>query len=277
LVHPIHAAVKGRSRFKVAGLYRSDSCRTFLEIELSKQSDILSISASTLTGNLLVIHNPGRTSTEIAVVILRLVLTYSKRKKSGRPQRVPIEKTYATITRNGSRLDDNRSSRRIMREMVVRAEPQKGEPWHLMRAADVLDNQDSDGRLGLSGETAILKISKFGPNMLPESVPRSGLSIFLSQFKSFPVALLGVAGGISIFTGGIVDAIVIAAVVAINAAIGYVTESGSEKTIHSLKRLVRPNASVIRGGVIEEKSTEEIVPGDILVLRPGSYSSKHNT
>lgn len=59
--------------------------------------------------------------------------------------------------------------------------------------------------------------------------------MLIEQFKSLPVALLGVAAGISIFTGGIIDAVVILGVVGLNAAIGYVTESQSERIINSLK------------------------------------------
>ena len=99
----------------------------------------------------------------------------------------------------------------------------------------------------------------------------SGLSILIDQFKSLPVALLGAAAGLSIVTGGIADALVILGVVAINGAIGYITESQSEKTIHSLKSLVRPSALIIREGSLREIGAEDIVPGDIIVLRPGSY------
>ncbi len=114
-------------------------------------------------------------------------------------------------------------------------------------------------------------MKKFGPNLLPESVPRSGLSILIEQFNSIPNALLGAAAGLSILTGGIADAVVIAGVVVINAVIGYVTESQAEKTIHSLKSLVRPSSLVIRDGIYKEIPAEEVVTGDILVFRPGSY------
>ena len=60
-------------------------------------------------------------------------------------------------------------------------------------------------------------------------------------------------------------------VVGINAVIGYVTESKSEKTINSLKSLVRPTALVRRDGETVQVGVEEVVPGDQLVLRPGSY------
>jgi P-type Ca2+ transporter type 2C len=114
-------------------------------------------------------------------------------------------------------------------------------------------------------------LRSIGPNVLPEAVPRSGWSILLGQLTSLPVVLLGCAAALSIFTGGIADALVIAGVVAINAVIGYVTESGTEKTINALKGLVRPSALVLREGKIREINSADVVVGDIIVLRPGSY------
>jgi Ca2+-transporting ATPase len=154
---------------------------------------------------------------------------------------------------------------------VVHSEDQLAQPWHLLEAHDLLEQLESHSALGLSRSEALSRLKKYGPNVLPESVPRSGFSIFIAQFKSLPVALLGVAAGISVATAGIADAVVIAAVVLINAVIGYVTESQAERTIHSLKTLVRPQALVVRDGAAEEIPAEEVVPGDVLVLRPGTY------
>jgi len=95
--------------------------------------------------------------------------------------------------------------------------------------------------------------------------------MLLEQFTSLPVALLGVAAGISLLTGGVADAVVIAGVVALNATIGYVTESQTEQTIHALTNLVRPSAQVLRDGGFCAVRGEEVVPGDMLILRPGSY------
>src|SRR5947207_15239834 len=80
----------------------------------------------------------------------------------------------------------------------------------------------------------------YGPNVLPESEARSEWGIFFDQFASLPVGLLTVAAGLSLVTGGLAEAAVILSVVAINATIGYLTESQSEKTIQSLKHLVTP-------------------------------------
>lgn len=155
--------------------------------------------------------------------------------------------------------------------MVDNAEDQKEESWHTLDIQGVLTYFASSDVSGLTTETSALYLKKYGPNLLPESVPRSGWSIFFDQFKSIPVALLGVAAGVSLVTGGIADALVIAFVVSVNGIIGYTTESQAEKTINSLKSLVRPSAVVVRDGKTQEVAAEQIVPGDLLVLRPGSY------
>lgn len=155
--------------------------------------------------------------------------------------------------------------------MVGNAEDQKEESWHIQGTKDVLTYFASSDVAGLTKERSSLHLKKYGPNLLPESVPRSGWSIFFDQFKSLPVALLGVAAGVSLVTGGLADALVIAFVVGINGVIGYTTESQAEKTINSLKSLVRPSAVVIRDGKSQDVAAEQIVPGDLLVLRPGSY------
>ncbi len=88
---------------------------------------------------------------------------------------------------------------------------------------------------------------------------------------SLPVALLAAAAGLSVATGGLADAVVIMAVVGINAIIGYFTESEAEKTINSLKKLIRPYALVMREGGLLEIPAMQVLVGDILVLKPGTY------
>ncbi|MCL4456667.1 MAG: cation-transporting P-type ATPase, partial [Nitrospirae bacterium] len=254
MVQTIHAAVNGRARYKVKGLRRSESLRRHLELNLSGREGINYFFVNTLTGNVLVCFNTHSTPHTIASLIEGIAIKYSN------------EKT----TRNDS-AKKSIISRRKLRKSVIHAEDQTVKTWHFMEAQGVLDLSGVDKSHGLSYESAKERLKKFGPNVLPESVPRSGLSILMGQFMSLPVALLGVAAGVSVLTGGLADAVVIMGVVAINAAIGYTTESHAEKTIHSLKSLVRPSALVIRDGNIKEIGAEQVVPGDILVLRPGSY------
>ncbi len=282
MVQAIHVSVKGRARYKIKGLYRSESLKKHLKLRLSEKEEISHFSVNALTGNILVFFNSGNNVHAIASVIEGIVIEYkeavdshqstidSQRSKNNKKKtgnyRLP------TVDYQPSRVDSRQPyTRRKLRKAVIHAEYQRVEPWHLMKALEVIASLETSKDSGLLWQTAKEKLKKYGPNILPEAVPRSGFSIFIDQFKSLPVALLGVAAGISILTGGIADALVIMGVVTINAAIGYITESQAEKTIHSLKSLVRPSALVMREGSLKEIGAEDIVPGDILILRPGSY------
>lgn len=276
MVQVIHASVKGRARYKIKGLYRSESLKRHIVLRLTEKEGISHFFVNDLTGNVLVFFNSDNNVHKIASVIKDIVIEHNNRI----PPRVinsQIEPFRSSMPETStSSFQDNGTkksivSRRKLRKAIVRSEDQIIKPWHLMNASEVVATLETSKNSGLSLETAKERLKKYGPNVLPESVPRSGFSIFIDQFKSLPVILLGIAAGISALTGGIADALVIMSVVIINATIGYTTESQSEKIIHSLKSLVRPSAFVIRDGRPKEIGAEDIVLGDILVLRPGSY------
>jgi Ca2+-transporting ATPase len=273
VVRKIHDSVPGRARYKVVGLYRSESLKEHLEAGLSNVEGITKVSANTLTGSLLVFFDSLNTPETVSVLIRDIARKYEGNghlPPESSLQPAPGVQDHKVLKPEYTVSDDVKS-RRKLRRLVTQAEEQAVEAWHTVESPSVLERMGSSPVTGLSGENAEFRLKKFGPNLLPESVPRSGLSILLDQFNSIPNALLGVAAGLSVLTGGIADAVVIAGVVVINAAIGYVTESQAEKTIHTLKSLVRPSALVVRDGIYKEVPAGEVVPGDILVFRPGSY------
>ena len=277
MISTVHA-VKGRVRFKVACLYRAESLGSAIESALNAHDGVSDVSVNVLTGSVLVFFNSGNTVESIRTVIeqtvridtgnvepydnmlLPALKSGSEPPLTERPQASPID-----------RGRKNPKNRRQVRKSILSAEEQSEEAWHQKEASEILLTQEVSTVYGLTSKGVTERVKRFGPNLLPESVPRSGFSIFAEQFKSLPVALLGVAAGVSIATGGIVDAVVIAGVVLINGVIGYTTETQAEKTINSLKNLVRPSALCLREGVLISVPSEDIVPGDILVLRPGSY------
>ena len=260
MVQAIHTSVKGRARYKIKGLYRSESLKKHIECRLLGKEGISHFSVNAITGNILIFFNSNNNTHTIASVIEGIVIEHKETVGS-----------QQSSVRRSTGEHRQLQSRRKLRRAITHAEDQRIESWHLMESPDVIALLETSMDLGLSEDYAKENLKKYGPNILPESVPRSGLSILIDQFKSLPVALLGAAAGLSIVTGGIADALVILGVVAINGAIGYITESQSEKTIHSLKSLVRPSALIIREGSLREIGAEDIVPGDIIVLRPGSY------
>jgi P-type Ca2+ transporter type 2C len=270
MVQTVHTAVKGRARYKVSGLYRSETLKRRLESSLSNIDGIGRVSANVLTGNVLVVFNSGNSPTRIAALIIAIVSEHrplhwngstpsdASDPVKGNSHPVPIQNPLSAI---GQKLTDLLPYRKEI----------DGQPWHLIESDRIIVSLKTSLSSGLSEEEAAEQLRQYGPNLLPESVPRSAFSIFIGQFKSLPTLLLGGAAGLSILTGGLSDAVVILGVVMINAAIGYTTESQAEKTIQSLKSLVRPNATVIRNGMPREIGAEQIAIGDILALKPGSY------
>ncbi len=291
MVQAIHTAVKGRVRYKVEGLYRSESLKQYIEQSLSNREGITRISVSTLTSTVLIVFDSGNgnhVSTLASFLEAVIVAHRSSGSPSSRPMAKESDRFEVGALRDESGVsghsapvrasqphrdsaEEKAPSLRKVRSQVIHAEEQAGQAWHCMPRNDVLHHWGSSASAGLSENTAQQRFKQYGPNLLPESVPRSGWSIFFDQFKTLPVALLGVAAGISIATGGVADAAVIAGVVIINASIGYTTERQTEKTIQGLKNLVQPSASVIRSSSIQDIRAKDVVPGDLLVLRPGSY------
>lgn len=270
VITAIHTAVKGRARYKVTGLYGSVPLKRLFEVRLVEHAAIQEVSASTLTGNVLVHFCPD-TSPEAVASLLADVVTDHHADTVQHRNGAPAAWSAADNVQPSPAADTPAASRRAVRWAVTQGEEQARAPWHLMAAEAVLATLETSQTTGLSSAAAQDRLRRYGPNLAPESVPRSSLSMLLEQFTSLPVAFLGVAAGISLLTAGVADALVIAGVVAINATIGYVTESQSEQTIHALKSLVHPSALTRRDGQAHVARAEELVPGDILVLRPGSY------
>jgi Ca2+-transporting ATPase len=113
-------------------------------------------------------------------------------------------------------------------------------------------------------------MAQYGPNSLVAVYARSRIDMVLGQFNSLPVAMLGVSAVIATATGGIVDAGVILGVVLINALIGYFTEANAERSIADLGSLGPSYTELLREGGLLRLRVEEVVPGDILRLTPGS-------
>jgi P-type Ca2+ transporter type 2C len=254
VIQIIHNSVKGRARYKIDELYSSQSLKIYLERSLASYSEIISVSANILTSNILVIFQRDVSYKKIAYFIHKALSEYKN--KSGLNQEKSL--TYPNKINQFNRL-------------TLPQQEQKNQRWHLMTTDDVLQSLNTSHISGLSNETANKYLNQYGKNLLAVTVKRSELSMLIQQFKSLPVALLSVAAGISVFTGGIIDTVVILGVVALNAAIGYITESQSERIINSLKNRSEKFTWVIRDNQLQDIPTENVVKGDILVLKPGVY------
>lgn len=122
---------------------------------------------------------------------------------------------------------------------------------------------------GLTSKEAIKQLQKYGPNILPEKPPPSGLLIFISQLKNPLVYVLVAAGVITFFLNHRSDTVIIFFAVFLNTILGFFQERRASKALHALKKLIHPEARVIRNGHLEKIDASEIVPDDVVVLNQG--------
>jgi magnesium-transporting ATPase (P-type) len=122
---------------------------------------------------------------------------------------------------------------------------------------------------GLTESEVKERLQKFGPNKLAEEEKISRLKILLHQFKSPLIYILLIAAVVTAFLQEYKDTGVIAAVLLLNALIGYIQEVKAEKHVRALKKMVVAKARVIRDGKEVEINGEEVVPGDLALLASG--------
>ena len=142
--------------------------------------------------------------------------------------------------------------------------------WHTTEVEEIYDMLET-GESGLSGEEAAQRLQKHGKNALKEEKGPTIFGRFLAQFKDVMVLVLLAAAIISGVLGELTDAIIIMAIVLINAVIGVVQENKAEQALEALKNMSRPYARVIRDGETKSIRREDIVPGDLVELEAGDY------
>ncbi|MBI4351625.1 MAG: cation-translocating P-type ATPase [Elusimicrobia bacterium] len=141
--------------------------------------------------------------------------------------------------------------------------------WCRLAAPGLLTELGSS-RSGLSAAEAALRLARYGPNSLKEKPKRGALAMFLAQFKDFMIGVLIAAALVSGAIGEMLDAAVIAAIVVLNAVMGFVQEHRAQKAMEALKKLAAPSALVLRDGTAVSVPAAALVRGDIVLLEAGS-------
>ena len=157
-------------------------------------------------------------------------------------------------------------------------QPPSHQGWHTETIDCALTLLDSDGEAGLKAESVVQRRQHYGANVLEEVGGRDGWRIFLDQFTNVMLLMLMavavVSGGLSLRHNELPkDAIAIFAIVLLNGVLGYFQESRAEKALAALKQLATPNVRVIRDGRIQEVPSQDLVPGDLLLLEAGDQVS----
>ncbi|WP_019781459.1 cation-translocating P-type ATPase [Streptococcus sobrinus] len=144
-------------------------------------------------------------------------------------------------------------------------------PYHIQTGDEVLKEVDSS-KEGLTSSQAQSRLEAYGKNELEEGENRGLLAKFIDQFKDLMIIILLVAAALSVITEGmhgLTDALIILAVVILNAAFGVYQEGQAEAALEALKDMSSPLARVRRDGHVTEIDSKELVPGDVVLLEAG--------
>jgi Ca2+-transporting ATPase len=247
-----HAAIPGRLRLKLYPKPHGAVHTAHIEVRARGVRGVRHADFNRTTGTLLIAHDRAASHSEILQAVARQ-LSANVREPA---ERVRQARSTATGRRAGSGLPAAMQFDEIA--------------WHALSSTETELRTGSSRADGLAAEQAERRLSE-GSNALPAIPAPTILELLWRQIGNLPTGLLGASALMSIATGGLADAIAIAAVMGINTAIGLGTESYSEKIIRSLAAGAPATVSVVRDGRSVGVALDAIVPGDLLVLSTGAY------
>lgn len=141
--------------------------------------------------------------------------------------------------------------------------------WHELEREEVVLFLESNAKMGLTDEAANSRLLEYGRNRLTPKKQSNAIRRFSREFRDPLAIVLLVASTVTALLGEHVDAFVIFGVVFINAIVGFIQETKSEKALDALKALMPAFATVRRNGSEQRISAEDLVPGDLVLLNPG--------
>ncbi|WP_150846059.1 MULTISPECIES: HAD-IC family P-type ATPase [unclassified Clostridium] len=137
---------------------------------------------------------------------------------------------------------------------------------------DVIGKFNTNPDTGLTSSQVEEIRSKYGSNKLASKKKKTKVQLFFAQLNDILIYILIVAAILSVVVGKeISDAIIIGIVILVNATVGMIQESKAEKALDALKELSTPKAIVKRNGELVEIPSEEVVPGDVIIIDAGRF------
>ena len=146
--------------------------------------------------------------------------------------------------------------------------------YYKLSVDETLNELNADSA-GLSSERAAERLAQYGPNKLKEAEKPGFRKRFLTQMKDPMLIILLAAAGVSALTGAIAgesewaETIIILAVVLLNAVLGVLQESKAEAAIEALQTMTAATCKVLRDGKMAVLHSDELVPGDVVLLEAG--------
>ena len=126
---------------------------------------------------------------------------------------------------------------------------------------------------GLSEKEAKSRIKTYGLNELPKEKEKSVFQIFLSAINDPIIYVLVVAAILSFIVGEYLDGFAIIFIIMVDAVVSTVQEIKAEKNSEALKDLIKVKVKVVRENKHYEIDSSYLVPGDIIIVEPGTKVS----
>ena len=140
---------------------------------------------------------------------------------------------------------------------------------HALAGHEVVLLLDTHATDGLTDAEARSRLERYGPNQLPRAATAGPLRRLLGQLRNPLVYVLLAAAAITLALGDLVEASVILGVVVVNTIVGFVQESKAEAALDALRAMVSTQARVRRSGRVATVASEEVVPGDVVLVEAG--------
>jgi len=141
--------------------------------------------------------------------------------------------------------------------------------WHSLPIEEVIRVLKTDPEKGLTKDEVETRVQEFGKNLLPQKPLPSSFALFLGQFKDVLIVILLIAGLLTFVYQKYADTLAIFLIVFLSALIGFYQERRAWDILEGLRRVARMKATVIRDGNKRILDSEEVVPGDIVILEAG--------
>ena len=142
--------------------------------------------------------------------------------------------------------------------------------WYRLSAELALRRLGTTPASGLTDAEVRRRAEQHGPNEVADQGGRRPWQILLAQLAGVMTLVLFAAAAMSAFLGDVLDAVVILAIVVLNAAFGFFQEYRAEQSMAALKRMSAPVVRVRRDGQVKEISARDLVPGDVVLLETGN-------
>ena len=147
--------------------------------------------------------------------------------------------------------------------------------FHDKPHSETLRALNVDKQSGLRTSQIATIQEQYGKNQLEERKRKNWILRFLAQFNDFMIFILLAAAALSFVLGmgegEYIDSVIIVFIVMLNAILGMVQESKAERALDALKTISAPRSKVLRDGKVSIVPTQELVPGDIVLIEPGSF------